>query len=185
MRRIGDIENTQATANVNYDQVIYNALAEDGVLPVSAIRYVIDQARNETNNYTSNVFLQDNNIAGYKYVSGAEYQDGPGLLSPEGDNYAYYDSIENSAHEVSAWWARRAADGFDLSTLTSIKNYADALKQFGWYTSSATAYAARMAAVDALVQLQQATGVNTQGVGLETISVAAIGLGVVLYMVFR
>jgi len=186
MRWIGDTENTQATdSGVNFDQVVANALTEDGVLPASAIRFAIDQVRLESDNYTSNVFMTDDNLDGYKYVDGAEFQEGPGLQSPEGDYYAQYASVENSAHELSAWWARRVSqDGFDLGTLTSISAYAGALKQFGWYQSSQLAYAARMTAVDGLVSLQS-MGINTQGQSLTTISlvgIAAIALGVYFIM---
>ena len=86
--------------------------------------------------------------------------------------------------QLSQWWARRAASGFDLTTLTSITAYANALAQFGWYTSSPTAYAARMTAVDALVSVQSATGVNTQGTSLTTMTlVTAAGILLLIYMI--
>jgi flagellum-specific peptidoglycan hydrolase FlgJ len=182
MKRIGqDTEDTQATATgVNFDQLIENVLAEDGILPATAYRLVVDQARLESNNYTSNVFLTNNNLVGYKYVEGAEYQDGPGLLSPEGDYYANYDSLENSVHEISGWWQRRSQAGFNLITLTSIDAYATALQTYGWFTSPEPAYAARMLAVDALVSLEGTTGISTQGTSLTALSVGTVGLLVVL-----
>ncbi len=186
-KRIGDTENTLANSGVNFDQVIYNALVEDGTLPAPAIRLAIDQARLESDNYSSNVFLINNNAFGYKYVAGADFQDGQGLLSLEGDYYANYDSVVDSAHELSAWWSRRATEnGFDLSTLTSAKAYANALKSFKYYGSSPVAYRARMTAVDALVSVQADTGVNTQGTSLTTISVGAMGaFALVLYLLVR
>jgi hypothetical protein len=182
MQRIGDTEDTQATASgVNFDQVVYNMLLEDGILPAVAIPFGIAQCRLESNNYTSNVFKTNNNLNGYKYVAGAEFQDGPGLMSPEGDNYANYDSVENSAHELSGWWARRAAAGLDLSTLTSIDAYAQALANAGWYKSAEPAYALRMKAVDSLVNFQNSTGINTQGVSLDLagVGVAAAIVGLI------
>jgi hypothetical protein len=182
LRRIGqDTEDTQAsTPGVNFDQLIENILAEDGILPATAYRLVVDQARLESNNYTSNVFMTNNNLVGYKYVAGAEYQDGPGLQSPEGDYYANYDSVENSVHEISGWWQRRSQAGFNLATLTSIDAYATALQTYGWFTSPETAYAARMQAVDALVSLEAAVGFSTQGTSLTVLSVGTVGLLVVL-----
>lgn len=178
MKSIGDTENTQATdPGVNFDQLIENVLTEDGVLPAAVWRDIVDQARLETDNYTSNVFKTDNNLFGYKYVTGATYQDGPGLLSPEGDNYAHYDSVENSIHEISGWWQRRVGeDNFNLASLTDLTAFANALKQFGYYGSSAEAYALRLAAVDKLVSVQAASGINTSGVGLTTISIGAVGV---------
>lgn len=188
MKRVGDTdtENTQATTpGVNFDQLISNMLTEDAILPAAAIPFAIAQCRLESDNYTSNVFKTDNNLNGYKYVD-AEYQDGQGLLSPEGDYYAHYDSVENSVHELSAWWGRRASAGFDLTTLATIDAYAQALKNFGWYQSAEPAYAARMTAVSALVSFQQATGINTGGTSLTTMSVAAAAIvGVAIWSMVK
>lgn len=182
MKRIGDTdtENTQATDDANFDQVVSGALTEDGILPPAAIPLAVYQCRLESNNYTSSVFLTCNNLNGYK-SDGEDIQNGPCLISPEGDYYAGYTSVENSAHQLSVWWQRRAAGGFDLTTLTSITAYANALYQFGWYTSSPTAYAARMTAVSALVDFQNSTGISTQKID-PTVMLVAIGLGVVVLM---
>jgi hypothetical protein len=177
-----DNENTQATDQVNFDTVIYNAMLEDGVLTPAQIAFAIDQCRLETDNYTSNVFKADNNLNGYKYVN-SQFQDGPGLVSPEGDNYGHYSCVENSAHELSYWWQRRAQkNGFDLSTLVDIPSYANALKQFGWYGSDALAYAQRMQAVALLVNVENATGLNTQGISNTAL---LIGVGVMLFLIFK
>jgi hypothetical protein len=187
LKRIGqDTENTQATdTGVNFDQVVAGALTEDAVLPSYAIRFAIDQCRLESDNYTSNVFISCNNLNGYK-ADGEDIQNGPCLQSPEGDYYASYTSVENSAHQLSLWWGRRAASGFDLTTLTSVTAYANALAQFGWYTSSPTAYIARMTALDALVSLQSSSGINTQGVSLTTMTLfTAAGVLLLIYMVRR
>lgn len=186
MQYIGDTESTLATdQDMNFDQLIENMLAEDGVLPQSVWRYIVDQARLESNNYSSKLFKTDNNLFGYKYVEGAELQDGPGLLSPEGDYYAHYDSVENSIHEISGWWQRRIAAGFDPSTLNSYGTFADTLETFGYYGSSPIAYAARLAAVDQLVSLQ-AEGISTQGMSLTTISLGTLAIiGLAGYFLFK
>jgi hypothetical protein len=187
MKRIGqDTENTQATdQGVNFDQVVAGALSEDGVLPTSAITFGIYQCRLESNNYLSNVFLTCNNLNGYK-SDGEDIQNGPCLLSPEGDYYAGYTSVENSAHQLSQWWQNRVAkNGFDLTTLTSITAYANALYQFGWYTSSPTAYAARMLGVSTLVSFQSSTGINTEGFDLTTMGALTAGAMLLLVLAMR
>lgn len=176
---------SQATDNINFDQLAQTVLTANGVIPSYAIGYAIDQNRLESNNYTSHVFLAANNFNGYKYPPGGSSDPltDSGIVSPEGDNYAAFATLEDCLQTQSNWWGRRSAAGFDLTTLTSITAWANALAQFQWYTSSPTAYAARMTAVSALVSLQASTGTNTQGVDLTTISLGTalvIGLGIYL-----
>jgi hypothetical protein len=185
MRKIGDTgEDTQATATgVDFDQVIANALAEDGILPSYAHEWVIEQARLETDNYTSDVFLQNNNINGYNYDN-SQWQDGPGLAKPAsegGGSYGNYDSVENSVHETSYWWQRRAAAGFDLTSLTTRTAFVAELVAIGWFTSGATAYTARMAAVSTLIAFQASTGIITQGVSNTVLIAGVVALGFIIF----
>lgn len=179
---------SQATDQINFDQLAEQILSQDGVLPDYAIPFAIYQNRLESNNYSSNVFMTNNNLNGYEYVSGDTLQSGPGIARPasEGGYYANFPTVENSLHEQSAWWQRRIDDdGFDITTLTSVPNFANALATFQWYTSSPAAYIARMYAVAPLVSLQS-SGINTQGVSLTTLSIGTLALiagGV--YLVYR
>lgn len=177
---------TQASqSGANFDQVVSNELTADGVLPAVAIPFAVAQNRLESNNYTSNLFLNYNNLNGYKYVSTDQYQSGQGPLSPELDHYAAYSCIEDCAQEQSAWWGRRAAAGFDLTTLTTPQAFVNELAAIGWFTSSPTAYLARLNSLLTLVNIQASTGVDTTGYTAQYSSVIAMGLLFVgAYLVF-
>jgi hypothetical protein len=94
---------------MDYGQVIFDTLISQG-LPVSLSNLVVSQSKHETANYTSNIFLHCNNCFGYKWVS-QSYSTGPCLSSPEGDYYAAYNSIIDSAKEIAAWIYRRQDEG--------------------------------------------------------------------------
>jgi hypothetical protein len=175
---------TQASSGANFDQIVSNELTADAVLPAVAIPFAIAQNRLESNNYTSNLFLNYNNLNGYKYT-GSQYQSGQGPQSPEGDYYAAYACIEDSAQEQSAWWGRRAAAGFDLTTLTTPKAFVNELAAVGWFTSSPAAYLSRLNSLLTLVNIQASTGVDTTGYTGQYSSLIAAGLVfAVAYMVF-
>jgi len=106
---------------------------------------VIAQAKFESNNYTSNLFLKTNNAFGYKCVKGSTLQSGCTVKSPEGDYYASYHSVRDSALEISLWIQRRVKEKkFKLSDLKDPVSYAKALKSVGFFGGSADAYARGM-----------------------------------------
>lgn len=177
---------TQASqSGANFDQIVASELAADGVLPSVAIPFAVAQNRLESNNYTSNLFVNYNNLNGYKYVSGDQYQSGQGPISPEKDYYAAYACIEDSAQEQSQWWARRAAGGFDLTTLTTPQAFVNELAAVGWFTSSPNAYLSRLNSLLTLVNIQASTGVDTTGYTGQYSSLIAMGLLFVgAYLVF-
>ena len=178
---------TQGTASgVNFDQIVLNELTADGTLPAQAIPFAIAQNRLESDNYTSDLFLNYNNLNGYKYVAGSQYQSGQGPVSPEGDNYAAYACLEDSVQEQSAWWARRAAAGFDLTTLTTTTAYVAELAAAGWFTSGQTAYLNRLNYCLTLVNIQSATGLDTTGyTGQYGELIAAAAVIAIIYMVVK
>lgn len=111
--------------------VIYTQLLNDGI-PDPLATLVTAQSGHETNGWTSNVFLQNNNAFGYGFT---------------GSSYKAYDSVEASADELAAYLGRRVADGSfpDLSTITTADQYAALLKQAGYYGDTTTNYAAGIA----------------------------------------
>jgi len=100
---------------------------------------MVYQSMLETASFTSAVFLQNNNGFGYKRVVGAKWQKGAGRVSTEGDRYALYSSVEDSAREVADWLGRRKAH---YSAIQDLDQYAAALKADGYYGVSAAQYAA-------------------------------------------
>lgn len=135
------------TAQDYFSRIKQIAIA-DG-MPVRLSELIAAQAAHETANFTSKVFVQNNNAFGYKYVKGAIWQDGAGRTSTEGDPYAKYASLANSVHELTAWIGRRVKEGKfppDLNTITTPLGYASLLKSCGYYGDTAQNYTAGLAA---------------------------------------
>lgn len=121
---------------------IYSTLRA-GDLPPALCSLIVAQARVESANFTSHVFLSCNNAFGYKATGTAPKCTG----SPEGDYYKKYASVADSAAEITAWIRRRQRDGIfptDLTTILTPEQYAALLKKAGYYGSSQTAYASAM-----------------------------------------
>lgn len=125
-----------------YFDLIQKTAEADG-MPKRLSYLIAGQSAHETANYTSRVFIEDRNCFGYKRVSGAKYQLSSGRMSPEGNAYAAYSSIENSVHEVTAWIKRRLNEGRfpALDTIKTPLQYATALKNCGYYGDPVSVYA--------------------------------------------
>jgi len=66
--------------------------------------YIIAQAKLESGNFTSRVFKTDKNYFGMKLpVKRPTVAAGPGLMSPEGNNYAHYNSESDSVTDLLLW----------------------------------------------------------------------------------
>jgi len=102
-------------------------------------KFMTAQSEHETGNYTSRVFKTNNNAFGYKRVNGSAYQLGAGRLSPEGDSYAAYASVSDSAKEVAAWIGRRKAQFVGVKTADE---YVHTLKANGYFGDKETNYLA-------------------------------------------
>jgi uncharacterized FlgJ-related protein len=127
---------------MSYDQRIYNKALAEGI-PSLLSQFIAAQARHETNNYSSNVFLLCNNAFGYKWV-GQSTALGPCTGSPEGNSYAKYLSLEDSVYEIVRWIRRRQQDGrfpADLNDIQTSYQFAQLLKYSGYYGDSITNYA--------------------------------------------
>lgn len=110
------------------DQKIYAAAIAQGLSPTIAA-IVVAQARYETADYSSNVYKQNNNLFGYKYVGQALAVQGspvPGSEQSTGPKYyAKYATVEDSVKEL-VQWIRRRVDGkqFTMQELTTPEGYA-------------------------------------------------------------
>lgn len=128
---------------MDYPSRIYTKATNDG-MPALLASFIVYQAAHETANFASRVFLSCNNINGYKWI-GQSTAAGPCLQSPEGDYYAKYNSVEDSVHEQTQWIRRRQSEGkfpADLNSITTIDQYAQLLKNCGWYGDSVSNYTA-------------------------------------------
>lgn len=130
----------------DYFNKIKQIAMSDG-MPVRLSELIAAQAAHETANFTSKVFVQNNNAFGYKYVKGAIWQDGAGRTSTEGDPYAKYSTLANSVHELTAWINRREREGRfpPLGTIDNPDQYAIALKNCRYYGDTITNYATGLA----------------------------------------
>jgi len=129
---------------VDYKSIIYNA----GLQKLKALgfpnadslaKYMVAQSQHETANYTSNVFKKNNNAFGYKRYNGSAYQLGSGLRSTEGDSYAAYGSVQDSAYEIAAWLGRRKTAFVGVA---SVEQYVSAMKKAGYFGDKESNYLA-------------------------------------------
>lgn len=126
---------------MNYEQIIYTQLLTDG-MPKQLALLIVAQSKHETANYTSAVFKSCNNAFGYKYV-GQRLALSACTGSPEGDSYAKYATVGDSAREIAQWIKRRQSEGkfpANLATITTAAQYASLLKNAGYYGDSLQNY---------------------------------------------
>ena len=111
------------------EQIIYNVLRGAGLTDVAS-KIITGQSGHETNGWTSNVWISDNNGFGMGY-------DGTG-------NYWAFNSVEDSVSALLGWIGGKQSAGTfpDLSTITDETQYATLLKSNGYYTDSVSNYAA-------------------------------------------
>jgi hypothetical protein len=109
---------------MDYGQVIYDTAINAGFSEILA-NILLSQAQHETNNFTSDVFKENNNAFGYKYVGSKFQEKEKGILSPEGNTYGKYSSVEKSALETINWVKRNVSD---YKSIATPEEYASALK---------------------------------------------------------
>jgi uncharacterized FlgJ-related protein len=124
-----------------YQDIIYNALLGQKIPPLLA-KIVTAQSQFESGNYKSKVFLTDNNAFGYKYVGQKIATQGLPSPASEGDHYAHYNSVQDSAIELANWLKRRHKEGKlpALETITSPQQYSKLIKAANYYGASESTY---------------------------------------------
>ena len=124
-----------------YQEIIYNALIGQNIPPLLA-KIVTAQSQFESGNYKSKVFLTDNNAFGYKYVGQKIATQGLSSPASEGDHYAHYNSVQDSAIELANWLKRRRKEGKlpALEAITSPAQYSKLIKAANYYGASENTY---------------------------------------------
>jgi len=124
-----------------YQEIIYNALIGQNIPPLLA-KIVTAQSQFESGNYKSKVFLTDNNAFGYKYVGQKIATQGIPSPASEGDNYAHYNSVQDSAIEIANWLKRRVKEKKlpGLEQITTPAQYSKLIKAAGYYGASENTY---------------------------------------------
>jgi hypothetical protein len=110
------------------ENLIYSRLIQNG-FPDQFAKLVTAQSGHETDGWTSNVYLKDNNAFGYGY---------------DGDSYEQDDSVEDNVDTVSDYIKNKIRLGIfpDPATITTADQWAGLLRQAGYYTDSQSNYAA-------------------------------------------
>lgn len=148
------------------DQRIYNEALAYGA-PDLVAEFMVDQARDESANYSSGVYLDDNNAFGMHFVG----QYGATASTRHFDGtipYAHYNSLEDSVDDLVTWLNNRESEGlFYVEELTTPQAYADALKSGGYYGESAEEYGGDLTAIDQqiFVDGNNSDGTDTGGSG--------------------
>ena len=136
---------------MSIDQQIYNLAIQEGFSP-TASKLIVAQARYESTDYTSNVFNNNNNMYGMKYVGQTLAE--KGTLAPDkelssscknggqclnSDYYAKYKSPSDSAKDVIQRLYKKTRNGIGFEELKDVKDaqeFANKLKTrnyFGFY----------------------------------------------------
>ena len=155
---------------MSIDKQIYDQGIKRGLSPTVA-NLLAAQARLESADYTSNVFKQNTNAFGYKFVGQAGATKGTVAPRNEWPNantpgyYAKYKSIADSANEVINWLFRRQQEGkFLVNSLTTAGKYAAGLKAGNYYGDSASNYANGLTAkLKKINTLTNSSGANMAG----------------------
>jgi len=132
----------------NYDQQIYDTAIAQG-FSSQAAKLVVAQERFESADYTSNVFKLNNNTSGIKYIGAIQKNAKQGTLSPEGDYYAKFDTIQDSVNDKIVRLYNITMGGVtpkQLKDSTDASQFADLLKQRRYYGN--TAYGTTQATID-------------------------------------
>lgn len=133
---------------VNNDQIIYNVAIDNGFSPMAA-KLVVAQARFESADYTSNVFKNNLNTSGMKFIGQplatrgtlAPFNERSDSCKSKGicldrDHYAKFRSVEDSARDKIERLYNRTIKGVtpdQLKNAKDAKEFADLLKKRGYY----------------------------------------------------
>lgn len=118
--------------------LIFQTALGDG-MPAPLANLIAAQAAHETANFTSPVFLDCNNAFGYNAVR--SFCVGHSI-------YQNYPTVQDSVHELTGWIKRRLQAGSfpPLGTITTPGQYAQLLKDNGYFSDSVANYANGIAA---------------------------------------
>lgn len=98
--------------------------------------YIVAQAKHETGNFTSVLYLEDNNMFGMKNGSILSEWELPGRLSPDGGRYAKYASDLDSVKDLLQWFEWKK---FPVS-VAGVDQYASELKSRGYFGDTLANY---------------------------------------------
>jgi len=107
---------------------VYLLLIEAGFSPLQA-QYITAQAAHETANFSSTIFLQNNNLFGYKYV-------GQALARGEKNGHARYENLTDSIKDYQVYYKLRRYP----KIFGSLAEFVKALKRNGYFQAPEAEY---------------------------------------------
>jgi len=131
--------------NVEIDQAIYNTAIKQGFNPIAA-KLIVAQARFESADYKSNVFKENNNTSGIKYIGASQLNAQRGTPAPanerscnlscNGDYYARFNTIQDSINDKIVRLYNKTMGGVtpqQLKDSTNTDDFARKLKLRNYY----------------------------------------------------
>ena len=169
--------------SAEYDQIIYNTAIKEGFKPAAA-KLVVAQARFESADYSSNVFKNNLNTSGMKYIGQPLATRGTPAPKNEqrcnggcnSDYYAKFASVQDSASDkISRLYniTMRGVTPDQLKNAKDANEFAALLKKRGYYGASETQYANGLKAKLLRIQVVEFYEKNKKNLAL-------LGLGLIL-----
>jgi flagellum-specific peptidoglycan hydrolase FlgJ len=133
-----------------YSSIVYDTAVGAGVPPVNA-QILVDQARHESEDFTSHVFLANNNAFGLKVpsVRKSPYILKAGTAAPSNEGstpYAAYASLQDCVMDLLNWLEYNHVNWNEVADTDS---YAAWIKSKGYYGDTESNYAAALNRLDA------------------------------------
>jgi hypothetical protein len=171
------------------DQILYDVAISEGFNPVAA-KLIAAQARFETADYTSRVFLANNNTSGMKFVGQPLATRGTPAPKNEqrcnggcdSDYYAKFRSVEDSARDKISRNYNKTMRGVTPEQLKNVKSpeeFASLLKKRGYYGAPESQYAAGLRAKLLRIQIVEFIQTNKNKL---LIGLALIAFGGAIYL---
>lgn len=192
--------------SAEYDQIIYNIAIKNGFNPDSA-KLVVAQARYESSDYDSAVFMANNNTSGMKFVGqplatrgtlapfserssgcqavtrGQVGGQGPAPCK-DSDHYAKFKSIADSAKdkiERNYNITRKGVTPEQLRAVKTPEEFARLLKIRNYYGGNEASYAGGLKAKLRKIEVVKFVQDNKKNISLLIAGVAIIGLSYYLF----
>jgi uncharacterized FlgJ-related protein len=171
------------------DQILYDVAISEGFNPVAA-KLIAAQARFESADYTSRVFLANNNTSGMKFVGQPLATRGTPAPKNEqrcnggcdSDYYAKFRSVEDSARDKISRNYNKTMRGVTPEQLKNAKSpeeFASLLKKRGYYGAPESQYAAGLRAKLLRIQIVEFIQTNKNKL---LIGLALIAFGGAFYL---
>lgn len=127
-----------ATVNTTRAAAVKAALMRQGLTGVK-LQHTMTQGAHESDGYNSKVFISDNNPTGIKYIGKPLTQINAkrGTLSPEGNHYAHFASLDDWARDYIRILSKAKSNPL---AATDTADFAKRLKAAGYYTDTVENY---------------------------------------------